>query len=133
MSHGACREWLEWIVRRWEFNNKETKIRRRAPNQCEVALNEIIRDSALRRGVLLQQSFEISKWLINGQPAAIRSRVHLDYGMKPCISTFLKFETVEQFVFVKKVLSDLDFCTLNEKHLKPVKRMKKRNGAKGTV
>ena len=102
------------------------------PHQCEVALNEIIRDSVLRPGVLLKQSFEISKWLINGQPAAIRSRIHLDYGMKPCISTFLKFETVEQFEFVKKVLSDLHFCTLNEKHLKPVKRGKKNNGTQGT-
>jgi len=44
--------------------------------------------------------------------------------MKACISTFLQFQTVEEFQFVKEVLSDLQFCVLNEKHLKPVKRAK---------
>ena len=39
--------------------------------------------------------------------------------MKPCISTFLEFETIGQYEFIKRVLADLDFCKLNEKHLKP--------------
>ena len=52
--------------------------------------------------------------------------------MKPCISTFLEFQTIEEFEFIKGVLSDLEFCTLNEKHLKPVKRgLKKGSGTVG--
>ena len=50
--------------------------------------------------------------------------------MKPCISTFLQFETAGQFEFIKRVLSDLDFCKLNDKHLKPIKRgLKKKSGS----
>lgn len=97
--------------------------------QFEVALNEIIQNSALIPGVMLVQSLNISKWLIAGQPAATQSMIMLFYGMKPCLSTFLEFETAGQFEFIKQVLSDLDFCKLNEKHLKPIKRgLKKKSG-----
>lgn len=96
-----------------------------APEKCEIALNEIIRDSAVAPGVLLLLSVGISKWLINGQPVPTQSQINLHYGMKPCISTFLQFQTVDEFQFVKQVLSELHFCTLNEKHLKPIKPGKK--------
>jgi hypothetical protein len=92
------------------------------PQQCETALAELIRNRALLPGSVLLQAVEISKWLIEGRAAKTRSRIHLYYGMKPCISTFLQFETVGQFEFIRRVLSDLRFCTLNEKHLKPIKR-----------
>jgi hypothetical protein len=98
-------------------------------HQCEVALTELVQRSALLPGSLLLQSVEISKWLIEGQPVATQSRLMLYYGMKPCISTFLEFETTSQFEFIKRVLADLDFCKLNEKHLKPIKqRAKKKSG-----
>ncbi len=51
--------------------------------------------------------------------------INLFYGMKPCISTFLQFETVEHFEFIRQVLEYLHFCKLNEKHLKPMKRTAK--------
>ncbi len=87
--------------------------------QCEVALTELIQCSALLPGSMLLQGVDISKWLIEGQPVATHSRVMLYYGMKPCISTFFEFETTGQFEFIKRVLADLDFCKLSEKHLKP--------------
>jgi len=100
-----------------------------APQQCEVALTEIIQRSALLPGSMLLQSVDISKWLIDGQPVTTQSRVVLYYGMKPCISTFLQFETTSQFEFIKRVLADLEFCKLNEKHLKPIKQgSKKKSG-----
>lgn len=99
------------------------------PEQCEAALNEIIQNSKLIPGSMLLQRVEISKWLIEGQPVATQSWMVLYYGMKPCISTFLQFETTGQFEFIKRVLSDLDFCKLIEKHLKPIKRgLKKKSG-----
>lgn len=100
-----------------------------SPQQCETALNELIRHSAMIPGVMLLQGVDISKWLIDGQPAPTQSRIHLYYGMKPCISTFLQFETTAQFEFIQRVLSDLDFCKLNEKHLKPIKRGLKKKSA----
>lgn len=98
--------------------------------QCEIALAELIQNSALLPGSMLLQGVDISKWLVEGQPVETQSRIHLYYGMKPCISTFLQFETTAQFEFIKQLLSDLDFCKLNEKHLKPIKRgLKKKSGA----
>lgn len=96
------------------------------PQQCEVALTELIRRSPLLPGSILVQSVDIAKWLIEGQPVATQSRFALYYGMKPCISTFLEFETTGQFEFMKGVLADLDFCKLNEKHLKPIKQRAKK-------
>ena len=94
--------------------------------QCELALNELIRNAVLLPGVMFLQTIDISKWRIEGKPVPTQSLIMLYYGMKPCLSTFFEFETVEQFEFVKRVLADLQLCKLNEKHLKPVKqRMKK--------
>jgi hypothetical protein len=101
-----------------------------AAHQCESALTELIQRSALLPGSMLLQGVDISRWLIEGQPVPTQSKVTLYYGMKPCISTFLQFETTGQFEFIKRVLADLAFCKLNEKHLKPIKqRSKKKSGA----
>jgi hypothetical protein len=80
---------------------------------------------------MLLQSIDISKWLIEGQAVATQSQFVLYYGMKPCVSTFLQFQTTDEFEFIKRVLSDLQFCKLDEKHLKPIKRgFKKTSGEK---
>jgi hypothetical protein len=92
--------------------------------QAERCVNEIIRDETLRPGVMLLQGFQVTKWSINGRPAATDSMFNLYYSFKPCVSTFLKFETMEHFQYVKQVLQDLKFCTLSEKHLKPSRRAK---------
>lgn len=99
--------------------------------QCEIALAELIQNSALIPGSMLAQGINISKWLIEGQPVGTQSRFHLYYGIRPAISTFLEFETTAHFEFIKRVLSDLGFCKLSEKHLKPIKRgLKKKSGEK---
>jgi hypothetical protein len=97
--------------------------------QSEAALTELIQRSSLLPGSMLLQSVDISKWLIEGKPAATQSQIMLYYGMKPCISTFLQFETTSQFEFIKQVFADLAFCKLNEKHLKPIRQgAKKKSG-----
>ena len=92
------------------------------PQQSELALTELIQNPTLIPGSMLLQMVQISKWLVEGQSVATQSTITLYYGMKPCLSTFLEFETTGQFEFIKRVLSDLDFCKLSEKHLKPIKR-----------
>lgn len=94
------------------------------PGQCDLALEEIISNPVVRPGVLLSQVVEVRAWLIDGRRSATESLISLYYGMKPCLSTFLQFGTMEEFQFVKKVFSDLQFCTLNEKRLKPLKGVK---------
>ena len=94
--------------------------------QCETALTELIQRSALLPGSILLQGVEVSKWRIDGQPVTTQSRVSLYFGMRPCISTFLEFESTSQFEFIKRVLADLDFCKLNEKHLKPSSRERRK-------
>ncbi|HEX6551015.1 MAG TPA: hypothetical protein VF117_10115 [Gammaproteobacteria bacterium] len=93
--------------------------------QCETALAELVQHDALARGSMFLQGIEISRWLVEGQPVNTKSRIHLYYGMDPRITTFLEFETLEQFEFIKRVLADLKFCKLNEKHLKSTKRKAK--------
>lgn len=93
--------------------------------QCETALKELIQRSALLPGSILLQGVEISKWLIDGQPVTTQSQIKLYYGIKPLISTFLEFDSSSDFEFIKRVLADLDFCKLNEKHLKPIKQRAK--------
>ena len=90
-------------------------------------MHELIRNPALLPGAMFLQTIDISKWRIEGQPVPTQSLIMLYYGMKPCLSTFLQFETVDEFEFVKRVLADLQFCKLNEKHLKPVKQRVKKN------
>jgi hypothetical protein len=96
------------------------------PEQVEKCLNELIRDNVSKPDepirLMLLQPVAIGKWRINGQEIAISSEITLYYGLRPCISTFLQFETVEQFRYIKRVLEELRFCKLNEKHLKVIKR-----------
>ena len=90
-----------------------------------MALAELIQRSDLLAGTMLLQGVDISKWLIEEQLVATQSRASLYFGMKPAISTFLEFETTGQFEFIKRVLTELNFCKLNEKHLKPIKQGRK--------
>ena len=104
------------------------------PQQCDAALDELIQHPTLVPGSMLLSAVDISQWLIEGKPVETQSRVTLYYGFKPCLSTFLEFETTGQFEFIKRVLADLDLCKLNDKHLKPNKRgatKKKGGGADG--
>ena len=93
-----------------------------SPQQCDTALTELIQRSSLLPGSSLCQGVSISKWLIEEQPVNTKSLISMHYGMKPCISTILEFETTRQFQLIKRVLEDLDFCKLNEKHLKLIKQ-----------
>ena len=98
-------------------------LRHETPNLLlHDPLAEIIHDSTLIPGFMLMQSITVSKWSIEGRAVATDSRFHLYYGVKPCISTFLRFDVLEQFRYIKQVLEDLGFCTLNEIHLKFVRK-----------
>jgi hypothetical protein len=88
--------------------------------QCELVVDEVIKTAAAGGAgrFMLLQSFEISKWRIDGNDVPTNSRMGLYYGKLPCVSTFLHFNSQEEFHYVKRVLEDLNFCKLNEKHLK---------------
>jgi hypothetical protein len=96
--------------------------------QSDRCIDELIKDEAAAPGAAshfaLAQLFEITKWRVDGQEAPTNSRVTIQYGQLPCISTFFQFETVEQFHSVRRVLADIGLCQLNEKHLKPVRTKK---------
>jgi hypothetical protein len=46
----------------------------------------------------------------------------MHYSMRPCLSTSLRFDSIEQFQQIARVLADLKICKLNEKHLRPVRK-----------
>jgi len=55
----------------------------------------------------------------------------LYYGLNLCLSTFLEFGATGEFEFIRQTLADLEFCTLDEKQLKPIKpRVKQQPGKK---
>jgi len=93
--------------------------------QSDRCIDELIKDEASAPGAAghfaLAQSFEITKWRVDGQEAPTRSTVIIHYGQLPCISTFFQFEIVEQFHSVRRVLEDIGLCKLNEKYLKPMR------------
>ena len=98
--------------------------------QSEKCIRELIKDEASDAGAAgrfnLAQSFEVTKWRVGGQEAPTRSLLAMHYGQLPCLTTFLQFESVEQFESVRRVLADIGLCKLNEKHLKPMKAGKTR-------
>jgi hypothetical protein len=96
--------------------------------QSEKCVDELIRDEASAGSTPshfnLGQSFEITQWRVDGQEVPTQSLLSIHYGQLPCLTTFLQFETVEDFRSVQRVLADIGLCKLNEKHLKPMKASK---------
>nr|AIA15873.1 Unknown Function [uncultured bacterium] len=77
--------------------------------QSERCIDELIRDETSVAGAAsrfsLAQSFQVTKWRIDGQEASTQSSLIIHYGQLPCLSTFLQFESVEEFESVQKVLA----------------------------
>lgn len=98
--------------------------------QSELCLNEIIRTEALGLGTMtyltLLQRFKITKWRIGEKDVATRSTIGMHYGLLPCLTTQLQFETIEQFENIKQALESVCLCKLNIKHLRSVKTKQQR-------
>jgi len=92
--------------------------------QSDRCIDELIRDEAsaaeAASGFILAQSFEVTKWRVDGKEAPTQSSLGIHYGQLPCLMTIFQFETVEQFRSIQRVLADIGLCKLNEKHLKPM-------------
>ncbi|HEY2682781.1 MAG TPA: hypothetical protein VGI93_04670 [Steroidobacteraceae bacterium] len=93
--------------------------------QSQAALDKLVEfeshgDLNAKRVTLLQ-SFDISEWLIDASKVATRSSVGMHYGLLPCLSTLLAFDTEQQFEYVRAVLERLKICRLNARHLKELK------------
>jgi len=105
--------------------------------QSEKCIDEIVKYETLSREelssylVTLTQSFTICAWRIDGQDVGTNSQMNLNYGKLPAVSTFLQFDTIEHFQYIKRVLEDLRFCKLNEKHLNIRKRRENKNDGVG--
>lgn len=63
----------------------------------------------------------IPRWRLHGREISTSSNLIVHYGPLPCLSTMFRFETVDDFYSVQKILSDIGLCNLSEKHLKPFK------------
>jgi len=96
--------------------------------QCEKCVDEFIMDQNAGGPTpfLLHYSIDITQWRLHGQPAPTQSSLSIYYGPFPCLSTSLRFETREQFEYIKQVFADIRLCKLNEKHLREVSPKKKK-------
>jgi hypothetical protein len=93
--------------------------------QGEHCLQEIIaneRWSTKKQIVGFSQSFHIMKWRIRSEEVPTSSTITLHYGSTRHISTFLLFETFEQFKYVASVFEEIGLCTLDKRYLKEMKR-----------
>jgi len=96
--------------------------------QTKLCLSEIIRyESAAQSGTrpyLLLQSIAVTQWRIDGKDFATDSTFNMNYGILPCLSTSLRFDTIEHFHSIQRVLNDIKLCKLDARHLRPVKMRK---------
>jgi hypothetical protein len=70
----------------------------------------------------LWQDFVITKWRHRDSESLTNSILGVQYDIWPHLSTNLQFESVDQFNYVRGVLGDIGLCSLNEKHLKLLRR-----------
>jgi hypothetical protein len=93
--------------------------------QSESCLAILLEDEEAFRAkdvhLSLWQTFAITKWKYSDSAAATNSILGVQYDIWPHLATTLEFGSVEQFEHVKSLLNNIGLCTLNEKHLKPIK------------
>ena len=98
--------------------------------QIRACLDEIIQRQAASpagpKPYSVVQAITVTQWRIDGVNVPTRSMFHMHYGRLPCLSTFLQFDSIEHFQYIKRVLEDLKICKLNEKHLKLARNRKAR-------
>ena len=91
-------------------------------DQSGACLNEVIRLEAASptdaTTIHLDQYFKVTEWTIGGQPVQTQSTLAMHYGARPLLSTRLWFQTVEQFHYIRDVMTDLGLCKLREQYLK---------------
>ena len=114
-------EHFERVLNVKSFNGFFPKL---SEAQIDICFKELVLDEQLCVGqhVNLLEPVSIAKWLINERQSATRSSIILYYGSLPLLSTFLRFETIEEFQYIQHVMRTLKLCRLNDKHLKPGKR-----------
>jgi hypothetical protein len=91
-------------------------------DQFELCFNEIINNPHFFipgiNGVAICSSYLIQSWKINGSTIPTKSHLHIYYGGKSVVIPRLSFDNAEEFEFIKKVLCELELCSLNPEHLK---------------
>jgi hypothetical protein len=91
-------------------------------HEVETCLDELISNDSLYvlggAGAVVMAGVRISRWRLRDLDSATHSLINIYYGANPRISTFLTFNEIEEFMFVRQALDDAGLCRLNEKHLK---------------
>lgn len=108
---------FEQLVNTNSHNGQFARLNQVQCDKCKDDVTYNLAPEMLRKLVFLE-SYEIFKWLIDGRAVSTHSRIMLQYGLLPCVSTFLQFNTRAEFLHIKAILTKLRFCNLNEKHLK---------------
>ncbi|HZP58730.1 MAG TPA: hypothetical protein VFB27_00295 [Opitutaceae bacterium] len=71
--------------------------------------------------ILLSRNMKIHEWRIAGNAVPTQSTLTWVYGPNPYLSTFFRFNTRDEFDYIRSIFADLKICKLNEKHLKRVR------------
>ena len=114
-------EHFERVLNVKSFNGFFPKL---SQAQIDICFSELVLDEHLCVGqhVNLLEPISIAKWLIDERRTMTHSSIVLYYGSSPLLSTFLRFDTLEDFHYIQDVLLTLKLCRLNDKHLKVERR-----------
>ena len=97
--------------------------------QFERCLETLISDPGVfgepQTSVLFSRSWRITKWKIDSLEVSTESTLSVDFAADPHITTFLRFNNLTEFNFVRDAFTKTKLCKLNEKHLREVKPKKK--------
>src|SRR5262245_60981678 len=115
-------EYFENLLGAASHNGYFSRLSAHQFDQCFVSLVE---DPALLSGpstiLILNRCHAITKWRINGVDCPTDSSFDLSFGPEPRLSTFLTFHSIQQFRYIERILAELRFCRLNQRHLKQVR------------
>ncbi len=96
-----------------------------SPSQAAVCLDLLVVDQpgfvADNVHLSLWDQYTIIRWKHQAGQQPTPSEITVRYGARPHLGTTLVFESTEQFLSVRQILASLGLCTLNEKHLKPIR------------
>lgn len=114
-------EHFECVLSVKSFNGFFPKL---SQAQIDMCFRELVSDEHLCVGqhVNLLEPISIAKWLIDDTQTMTHSSIVLYYGSSPLLSTFFRFDTLEDFHYIRDVLQTLKLCRLNDKHLKLERR-----------
>jgi len=95
-------------------------------HKSDKCLRKLIRfhalDPASARRFTVVQDFKVTKWRMREATVDTDSDLFISYGKHSHIGTTLRFESLDHFTQIQRIMREIGLCELNDKHLTVVKQ-----------